>query len=214
MIEAMTRESLDELILGKRLPLFVVETLKTNNVERLCELTSRTELSNAIEINLNPIQISKFRSLILEDTKRDPQFVAERDKVLVEREKSATWSELDLQLEQEKLTLEYINALLLDDDARLTPGAKRKLEQSKSMHQSRANRLKSLLNRLSTVSMPSTGCKLSMEVVNLRKRKQRRTLTKISWRYPEVEGKDSLCVTGVLRQELTNFILQRKQNQA
>ena len=191
----MTRESLDDLIVGKRLPFFVVETLRTNNVERLCELSNRTELSNAIEINLNPIQVSKFRMLILEDTKRGPEYVAERDKVLIERENSATWSELDQQLEQEKSTLEYINALLLDDDARLSPGAKRKLERSKAMHQSRANRLKALLNRLSHISTPSNGCKLNLKHGSLHRVQRRRMSSKISWRNPEVEGICSLFVT-------------------
>ena len=184
---------MDDLIVGKRLPLFIVETLKANKVEHLHELTNRTALSSAIEVELNPIQISKFRRLIWEDSIRTSQAVSERDRILVQREKSATRSELYFQLELETSTLEYINALLLDDDARLSPGAKRKLEQSKSMHQTRAKRLKTFLAYpvhapISAIAPSDQGL---LEVVSPRKAKRGTISMKVSWRFPEIEG--TLC---------------------
>lgn len=135
----MSQARLEDKIASKRLPSVVVEKLKASNVQNLQELSTQPEVTYAIENVLTPIQISRFRKLISEECD-DCAPKVDKESILVEREKSATKTELEVQFQAERSTMEYIIALLLDDEAQISAGARRKLEMSKSAHQTRANR--------------------------------------------------------------------------
>jgi len=186
LLSTMTQATLKDKIASKRLPGAIVDKLKASNIQNLHELTTQPEVSSAIEMMLNPLQISKFRKLISEDCD-DCAPKVEKESILVEREKSATKKELEVQLQVEKSTMEFIIALLLDDSAQISIGAKRKLEMSKAAHQARANRLKALIKTKTTASnRHSKPPNKSYSAPQMKPHRQQ--AKKLTWRCPEVEG--------------------------
>ena len=187
----MTRSSLENQILSKRLPYSILKTLEENNIEHLHELLYYHELLNSIELELKPLQASKFRKLV-DEVVNDFDGLVEKDLPLIQQEKEASSSELQLQLKMESIAIQAINEYLSDDMACMELGAKNRLAISKSAHQNRAKRLRSLvqIDKLKYNAQVED----SDTTICVKKFPQRRNISfkkGLTWKNPLIEGESA-----------------------
>jgi hypothetical protein len=160
--------------------------LEKNNIEHLRELSYYPELSNSIELELKPLQVSKFRKLV-DEVVNDSDGLVEKDLPLIQQEKEASSLELKLQLKMESTAIEAINEYLSDDTACMESGAKNRLAISKSAHQNRAKRLRSLIQ----IDKRTYNAETEDSVQNYPQQRKVSLKKDLTWKSPLIEGESA-----------------------